>query len=395
MTTAMPEHIDELLPAYLNGTLAAAEAARVGQHLTGCAGCRQRLAGWQKIGSAAQLLASGAPSPSRGVLARVWARIDDGEQPVSERPRRGRANLWRGASGIRFRGLAGAFVTALAVLVLGVALALTPLGTYAQSVLHIFQPKQFVAAPVTMQDLSRLPDLDHYGSLRVSPGQAPRQVGSRAEAGAIAGMTVLAPASLPSGVPVTPTYGIIPEQRASFTFSADRLRAADPSAPPMPASIDGSTLVIQTGTAVLTFYGDSARVASLLESSAGGSSTATAALGQGRALLIVQAKAPTVSSTGASAEELKQYLLSQPGISPQLAEAVRAIGDPAATWPVPIPIGSAGAHSVTVRGAPGLAIADSTGLGGGLLWVEQGMVFAIGGTLTEKELLAVANALQP
>ena len=106
------------------------------------------------------------------------------------------------------------------------------------------------------------------------------------------------------------------------------------------------------------------------------------------------AKAPTVSSDGATVAELQAYLLSQPSVSPALAAQIRAIGDPASTLPVPIPAGQVQAKNVSVHGTTGLFVGDSTGLGSGVIWQQNGLVYAVGGSLTEAEVLAVANSLK-
>ena len=81
-------------------------------------------------------------------------------------------------------------------------------------------------------------------------------------------------------------------------------------------------------------------------------------------------------------------------MSPALAAQIRAIGDPATTLPIPIPVGQAAAKNVKVHGVTGLFIGDSTGLGSGVLWQQNGLVYVVGGTLTEAETLAVANSLK-
>jgi len=112
-------------------------------------------------------------------------------------------------------------------------------------------------------------------------------------------------------------------------------------------------------------------------------------------LVVVQAPAPRVYSTGASVREIVDYLLAQPGISANLAAQVRAIGDPSTTLPVPIPMSRAAAQPVLVQGVQGLAVGDETGVGGGVIWQRGGMVYAVAGPLRESDLLAVANSLSP
>jgi len=46
-----------------------------------------------------------------------------------------------------------------------------------------------------------------------------------------------------------------------------------------------------------------------------------------------------------------------------------------------------------VQGVQGVFVGDSTGLGSALIWSKDGMVFGVAGTLSEAEILAVANSL--
>ena len=111
-------------------------------------------------------------------------------------------------------------------------------------------------------------------------------------------------------------------------------------------------------------------------------------------LIVGQAKAPTISSDGVTVEELRSYLLSQPGISPQLAAAIRAIGDPSSTLPVPVPAELAISHPVTVQGVQGLYIGDNTGIASAVIWQKDGMMFEVIGSFTESQALSIANSMR-
>ncbi len=265
------------------------------------------------------------------------------------------------------------------------ALALVATGT-AQNLLTIFEPKEFVPVPVSRADLERaaafgLPDLSDYGVLNGNPPRL-HGVADAQAAAAETGLPQLAPSSLPSGVSQHVDYRVLPEATGSFTFSAERARAAATragrKAPAVPAKIDGSTLYLTIGPAVLAVYGP-----------AGGN---MGALGL-PVLAVVEAKTPKVSSTGVSAQELENYLLAQPGIPPGLAAQIRAIGDPKSTLPIPIPVDLASARPVQVQGVPGLLVADATGLGSGVIWQKDGIVYAVAGMVTQSQVLAVAGSL--
>jgi hypothetical protein len=163
------------------------------------------------------------------------------------------------------------------------------------------------------------------------------------------------------------------------TLDATRLQASAARAGvrvgPMPSSIDGSTLVVNGGPALVEVWGLSAGRAEQ----------------QMPTLVIAQTRVPTVDSTGASAQQIEDYLLSQPGVPPDLAAQLRAIKDPSSTLPIPIPQGLATTENVTVNGSPGLLI--KAVLGAAVVWQKNGVIYAVGGQLTPDQVLAIATSL--
>lgn len=292
------------------------------------------------------------------------------------------ATVERGAVGrarvavpaFRFAAPAKWLAAAAAVVIVATTLAMTGV---ADSILQIFEAKQFAAVSVTTTDLATLGQLSQFGTLTWSAQPNPRQVASLAAATTETGLPAVS-VSVPASIAATAQYGVLPRTTATFVFDAALARASAAAigrtAPPMPAKLDGSSLVFTGGPAIMVTYGN--------ESQPGGM------------LVVGVAKAPTVGSDGATVAELQAYLLSQPSVSPALAAQIRAIGDPATTLPIPIPVGQAAAKNVKVHGVTGLFIGDSTGLGSGVLWQQNGLVYVVGGTLTEAETLAVANSLK-
>lgn len=69
------DHVAELLPAYLNGTLPPAEATRTRAHVAACAVCAAELADWRAIAVVARGEVAGAAT-APAVLPRVWAVLD-------------------------------------------------------------------------------------------------------------------------------------------------------------------------------------------------------------------------------------------------------------------------------------------------------------------------------
>jgi hypothetical protein len=317
-------------------------------------------------------------------LARLRVRVDaERIAPVrhgASAPRRLAVNMW-------LKGVAAAATVVLVATLLSVS-------GVAETILTIFEPKQLVAVPITASDLSGASSIATYGTLTWTEQPKPYDVPDRSTAARDSGMAVLTPSELPTGVGA-PHYGVMPRTTATFTFSADKTRQAAAAQkrtpPPMPANIDGSKLFITGGPAVVAYYGDALGAAGA--TGATGATGASPFTGMPR-LVIAQGRPPIVQSDGVTVDQLQSYLLAQPGISPQLAAQIRAIKDPSSTLPVPIPVDMATSKKVTVQGVEGIFVGDSTGLGSAVIWQKDGIVYGVAGTLTEQQVLAVANSLR-
>jgi hypothetical protein len=326
------------------------------------------------------LAVSDVPLDTERALSRIRERIER-ERIVPATPGATRASgplvsMW-------VKGLAAAASVVL------VATLLTVSGV-AETILTIFEPKQVAAVPITTADIAAAANgLGSYGTLTWSVPPKPFDVPDAATAARESGLTVLVPGQLPSGVSIaTARYGVMPRTTATFTFSADRTRESASrqgrTPPPMPANIDGAKLFITGGPAVVQYFDDGTAP-----------TTATGAnpLAGLPKLIVAQGKGPIVQSDGVTVEQLQQYLLAQPGITPALAAQIRAIKDPASTLPIPIPVDLATSKNVTVQGVQGVFVGDSTGLGSAVIWQKDGIVFGVAGTLSEAQILAVANSL--
>lgn len=312
------------------------------------------------------LLAMPALDPDAGAaLARFR------ERAVAAGPR-GRSRL-AGGSGTPLKW-AGA---AAAAVVVAASLGLTGV---ADSIFQVFEARQFTAVSVAPGDLHTLEQLGAFGTVTWSQQPTPHQVASAAAAGAATGLT--APTvTVPARISGPATYAVLDRTTATFTFDAATAAASAAksgrTAVPMPTTIDGSSLLFTGGPAIVVSY-----------------TTGTEAPGS-PGVVVVVARTPTIGSDRATIPQIQSYLLAQPGISPELAAQIRGITEPASTLPVPIPVGRAATKTVTVHGvANGLFIGDSTGLGSGVIWQQGGLVYLVGGTLTEAETLAVANSLR-
>lgn len=291
------------------------------------------------------------------------------------RPRTARLGAW-----FRFRGrgmTAGLTGAAAAAIVAG-SLALTPAGSLAQSFIDIFQPQDVATVSVTTADLHSMLQLRHYGTVHPPRNVSNQSVSSVAEADSTSGMHVMTPSTLPSDISHTASYTVVPGTTGSFTFSAAKAQTwaakHGKTLAAMPGGLDGSTLTITTGNAVLATYKGSD--------------------GSIPGLVVGQMQAPHVSTTGVSVRTMENYVLNLPGVPAPLARAIEALGDPTKTLVLPVPVDLASAHEVQVHGVKGYAIGDNTGLGSVVIWEQNAVIYGVGGTMAESQAIQIADSLQ-
>jgi len=234
-----------------------------------------------------------------------------------------------------------------------------------------------------MQALSQL---SAYGTVTWTKQPQPQIVTSADQAQTISGLPVPKVATLPTGVSSTVTYAAMGQATAVFTFSSAKAAAAAAQAgktlPALPAGIDGAQLTVTVGPALAEIYGNM--------NQAGSSDVTQAGLPQ---LIVGETSAPVATSSQVTVVQFENYLLSQPGISAELKAAIKAIGDPSTTLPIPIPVQFATSSTVTIQGVQGLALGDNTGVGAGVIWIKNGVVYGVVGTIKRDDAVNVANQL--
>src|SRR5262249_60985123 len=80
-------------------------------------------------------------------------------------------------------------------------------------------------------------------------------------------------------------------------------------------------------------------------------------------LIVATVRRPVATSTGATADQLEDFLLDQPGVPPLLAQEIRMIGQSA--LPVPVPPGMTQEH-VTLAGSPAVLLHGPSGAPSGV-----------------------------
>jgi hypothetical protein len=364
-------------------------------HYNDCADCQARFANVaDDARHAMSLLAVPAATVDpAGGLATVKSRVN---------PRAPRLSIVRGGGR---RLVIGGLAAAVLAGVMITTLAFTPL---AANLVKIFQPTQVTVVPVQPGDLQGLDAFSSWGTVNgTSQGQL-QETETAAEAARASGLPVINvdASTLPASLAKAPvSYGAVTQSSGTVTFNDNA-----------PAKLRGSTLTLVAGPAEAAIYGNLgalAQGASHAQGAAGGSSDAAGAGDGGTGatnsnrqsiqqalstigplMAVAEMKAPQVTSSGASVAEIKSALLAQPGLSPTLRSAISSIDDPKGNLPIPIPSGYVNSHPVKVQGVNGTAFGDNTGLGSAVVWIKNGRVYAVAGTLTEDQVLAVASGLR-
>ena len=348
---------------------------RATDHAAACARCSaRRVQIADDTERAAQLLSVPRLVPD---LDLAWAsfqrELDRGPEERGDRGRPARVIPRRRP---RFPSLslrAALIIGAIGVVVAGTAAAAT--------LTTIFAPTRVAPVTLDQRDLQAIGNLIGLGDNRALGGfsapagstalrfgtlkwtsPAAQPPSTLAQASAAAGFPVPLPSHLPAGVGAVQQFSVQPRVSATLTFDA----AA--------GSLDGSSLTLDAGPAVLAQYGGT-----------NGTDMPT--------LAVVTMPRPTGISTGASLAQIEAFVLGQPGIPPALAEEVRLLGDLKTTLPVPVPSG-ASVRSVQVAGRPGVLLADSSGAASAVVWEDgHGMLHVVAGILDTHDVLNVAGQL--
>jgi hypothetical protein len=219
-----------------------------------------------------------------------------------------------------------------------------------------------------------VPDLTAYGDLEVTGDGDVHEVADAAAAREQTGLAVPEVVSLPRGVTGDPTYQVIGEVNATFTFSADRAaQAGAEELPAPPEGLDGAKVRLVAGPGLAEVWTHSTGVP---------------------ALVVARAVAPTAFSSGVPFETVRGYLLSLPGLPEDLAAQLRAFSDDGTTLPLPVPAERVTSSDAQVDGLPATVLTSRDGTMAAVVWVDDGVVTAVAGPLSTGEVLSVARGLR-
>ncbi len=431
MTRAMTDCAEEgQLRAFLDAELVADEQAALAAHLDGCATCAARLAtleayagavspllaGWlpAQVATSAAATAPSEEQRARMALARFQILVDtaasDAVAPQGWYDQaKERVQMMFGRFGSpRLRPVFGAVALAA---ILGLVLTLSPVGSLADQLSKTFRVQQFSAITVHVPAMTGMPQMQQMDQITpqqlaqfqalLAPLGTPttnathetvRQVADQAAARAFLtgqGSKLYAPGTIPSAYSgMVARYGVADPTSSTYVLNAQTAQqyiafanSPELSALPWPAGVDQLTFGLDTPAAAMTVYGDEATKQGfgILQMAVLNGDTSAA----GPAL-----KLPDELDVNA----FRAALLALPGLPADTVAQLKAVKDWERTLIIPVPE-DATTKNVSIKGNAGILIVDAQGRGSLVIWQQGGMMFAVGGTLSEVDVMAVANGL--
>jgi hypothetical protein len=388
----MKKHLnDGQLRAALDGELSAEELG----HLQTCSSCqtRQKTIQVQSQQTADKLafLSTATKDPALPPAA-AWHRFNEQKLTQKEIP--------------MFKKL---FTSPLlrfglpALLILAMIVAFPSTRALASELLNLFRVQQVQVVPVDFTGLEQLTGDGALGNqftelisdsvdMQQEPGE-PVQAASADEASHLAGFTVRIPSGMtPSQINVT--------GGAAFSMTLDRTKAqalldeAGRSDLVLPASVDGAEISVDIPTSVSVAFGTCPKPGS------GKSGNHEQSITERRypdCVILAQIPSPSVNAPAdLDIEALARIGLEFTGMSPEEAAELTNTVNWTSTLLVPIPRNAAFHEQVSVDGVTGTLIQrpsdDSPQFA--LLWVKDGIIYAISGLGTNsQQAIEMANSL--
>jgi hypothetical protein len=386
----MQKHLtDGELRAALDGEL----EADLLHHIESCASCQARQQQLQvKHLEAGRLLASlthweqAGPSPQK-----AWGRFT---RKMMQQKETSMTKKWFSIPMIRFGSVA--------LVLLALILAFPSTRALAGELLNLFRVQQVQVVPVDFTGLEQLTGDGVLGNrftelisssvnMQQEPGE-PTAAASAEEASQLAGFNVRIPAGMtPSQIYVT--------NAAAFTLTVDREKAqtllneAGRSDLVLPASVDGADISVDIPASASVSFGTCPKPGSEVD---GNSEQSTTERKYPDCVILAQIPSPSVNAPAAlDIEALARIGLEFTGMSPEEAAELTSTVNWTSTLLVPIPRNAASHEQVTVDGVTGTLIQRSGETSQfALLWVKDGIIYAISGLGTNSEqAMEMANSL--
>jgi hypothetical protein len=364
------------------------------QHLERCASCQERQRqinekGQQATRPLAFLARSDEPVPS---MHTAWNRFSQKVLYQKE------TSMFK-----RLFSLPMIRVGTAALLVLALILAFPGTRALAGELLNLFRVQQVTVIPVDFTGLEQLTGDGALGNqftglisssmdVQQEPGD-PVQAADAEEASQLAGFDVRIPAGM------TPSQ-IYVSSGAAFSLTIDRTKAqalldeAGRSDLVLPESVDGAEISVDIPSSVSVAFGTCPKPGSEVS---GNHEQSTTERRYPDCVILAQIPSPSVNAPASlPIDQLAQIGLEFTGMSQEEAAAFTSTVDWTSTLVVPIPRNAAVNEQVIVDGVTGTLVQRSSEEGPqfALLWVKDGIIYAISGLGTNsQQAVEMANSL--
>lgn len=292
----------------------------------------------------------------------------------------------------------------IALVLLALILAFPSTRALAGELLNLFRVQQVQVVPVDFTGLEQLTGDGALGNrftelisdsvdMQKEPGEPVAAAGAE-EASQLAGFNVRMPAGLtPSQINVTGA--------AAFRMTLDRAKAqalldeAGRGDLVLPASVDGAEISVDIPASVSVAFGTCPKPGSGVS---GNTEQSTTQRRYPDCVILAQIPSPSVNAPAdLDIEALARVGLEFTGMSPEEAAELTSTVNWTSTLLVPIPRNAAIHEQVSVDGVTGTLIQRPSGEGPqfALLWVKDGIIYAISGLGTDsQQAVKMANSLQ-
>ncbi len=289
------------------------------------------------------------------------------------------------------------------LLILALVFAFPSTRALASELLNLFRVQQVQVVPVDFTGLEQLTGDGALGNqftelisdsvdMQQEPGE-PVQAASADEASQLAGFTVRIPSGMtPSQINVT--------GGAAFSMTLDRTKAqtlldeAGRSDLVLPASVDGAEISVDIPASVSVAFGTCPKPGSGVS---GNNEQSTTERRYPDCVILAQIPSPSVNAPAdLDIEALARIGLEFTGMSPEEAAELTSTVNWTSTLLVPIPRNAAIHEQVSVDGVTGTLIQRSSDESPqfALLWVKDGIIYAISGLGTNsQQAIEMANSL--
>jgi hypothetical protein len=111
-------------------------------------------------------------------------------------------------------------------------------------------------------------------------------------------------------------------------------------------------------------------------------------------MVVARAVAPTAESSGIPFETARDYLLTLPSLPEDVASQLRRFSGDGRTLPLPVQSEQVKSPAADIGGTPATVLTARDGTMAGVIWVDDGIVNAVAGSLSADEVLSVARELR-